>query len=53
MKLKIRLKNRWITTVLREADAMTGPMPWAQAKKSRSSSSKGGEVPPKPRLVRV
>ena len=53
MKLKIRLKKRWITTVFREADTLKDPMPWIQAKKSRSSSSSGGVVPPKPRLVRV
>ncbi|MDU8942992.1 hypothetical protein [Ovoidimarina sediminis] len=40
MQMEIRLKKRWITTVLKEADAMSTPLPWQRRSQANSSSDK-------------
>ena len=40
MQLEIRLKKRWITSVLKEADAMSTPLPWQRRRRDQLSSNK-------------
>jgi hypothetical protein len=47
MKLTVRLKKRWITSVLREADKSPHPMPW-QIRKDRVPDNKPIALVPVP-----
>ena len=53
MKMEIRLKKRWITTVLKEADAMSTPLPWQRRRQNNSSSEQRPSGPFKARVKRA
>ena len=53
MKLKMKLKKRWFTAVLAEAEALSEPMPWQRKRQEAKSRQRGTEYPGKPRLVRA
>lgn len=44
MTLKIKLKKRWITTILKESSGATPPLPWQQ-KRQVSAQANTTEKP--------
>ncbi len=53
MQLEMRLKKRWITSVLKEADAMSTPLPWQRRKMTHTSSEKRLSGPQKSDAIRA
>ena len=53
MKMEIRLKKRWITTVLKEADAMSTPLPWQRRRQTISSSENRSSGPTRAAVKRA
>ncbi len=53
MQLTIRLKKRWIHTVLAESEAVSTQLPWQRKRQKPESRTERRSGRPKPRLVRL
>ncbi len=53
MQLTIRLKKRWLHTVLAESQAVSAELPWQRKRQEAKSRTKRRDDRLKPKLVRI